>query len=97
MGSTQRSTSTGPVTSVADQTSIAAYSIIAASLGHSPVHREKIGSAYTTESGQRVPAHTLHAYDCSCGYKARVWMASQERAFAIFRRNIPHRERGGRA
>jgi hypothetical protein len=54
---------------------------------HEPLHRTRRAGAYRTDDGQDVCAHTLHAFDCTCGYRGRVFMASQARAMAIYDRN----------
>lgn len=55
---------------------------------HELVRRTRIGSAYTTGDGQEVPQHILTAFDCGCGYRASVFMASEGRALEIFERHL---------
>ena len=56
---------------------------------HTPILRERTGSAYVTDEGQEVPAHALYRYECSCGWKGLCWYAGQERARAHFDRHDP--------
>ena len=55
---------------------------------HEPIRHTRIGSAYITDDGEEVPRHVLIAFDCSCGYRARVFMASEGRAMDIFERHL---------
>jgi hypothetical protein len=59
-----------------------------AGAGHTPVVLRKQGSAYRTDEGEEVPEHTLHRYECSCGWRGACWYAGLERAAASFGRHL---------